>query len=168
MKNDLLHLGFLVVFLIGAGIYFLNPNKERVLPYHPIDVGGGSITVADQESLNTVTLSADLTAPGFITIHEALGRSPADIIGTSEYLEAGEHNDLVIHLDEEMLPGFMYITLLHADDGDKSYETMKDLPVKVNEEVVRPDFVAEPEAAHLVIPGSDEATNMPNVNENAK
>ncbi|PIQ67266.1 hypothetical protein COY25_00970 [Candidatus Uhrbacteria bacterium CG_4_10_14_0_2_um_filter_41_7] len=166
MKKDLLYLLGIVGFLVAAGFFFLSSSNEKVLPYRPVDVGGGLITVSDQNTLNTVTLSASLAAPGFITIHEALGRSPADIIGTSEYLEAGEHSDIVINLEQEMLPGYMYITLLHADNGDKVYETMKDLPVKVNEEVVRPDFIAQPDAAHLVIPGSEEAQNMPNVNEN--
>jgi len=36
---------------------------------------------------------------------------------------------------------------LHADNGDGAYVTEDDLPVKVNEQVVRPDFVAMPEVA---------------------
>jgi hypothetical protein len=145
-------IGFIFVFVILAGLYFAFSEPVSEISYHPIDVGGGAITVEDQDQTDRVYLSAELVAPGFITIHNSMSGAPAAIIGTSDFLEAGSYTDLEIVLREEMIPGYRYITLLHADNGDEFYVTDDDLPVMVNEIVVRPDFVAIPEAVEILPP----------------
>lgn len=165
MKKDyLLLLGvFAVIVVLGAYVLFAQPASD--LEYRPIDVGGGSITVENQpDDLAIVTLDAELAAPGWITIHESLASAPAAIIGTSVYMEAGVYDDFVIQLAEPMNPGFRYITLLHADNGDKEFVVLDDLPVEVNGTVVRPDFVAgkEPgdDSTIVDIPGTDETIEL--------
>ena len=147
MKRDIGFILLLIILLFGLGAFFFLAPTAPELAYVPVDVGGGSITVVDQDQLAFVKLNAELAAPGFITIHESLSGAPANILGTSTYFEAGTYTDLVIDLETPMTPGFVYITLLHADNGDGAYVTEDDLPVKVNEQVVRPDFVAMPEVA---------------------
>ena len=154
MKKDLIGLIVLILVLIVFGAFFWFAPKASEIAYVPIDVAYGSITVQDQNDLARVTLDAELSEAGWITIHESMSGAPAAIIGTSEYLPAGVYNDFVIELEEEMLPGFLYITLLHVDDGDKKYVTVEDLPARVNGEVVRPSFTAVPEAVTIPEPGS--------------
>jgi hypothetical protein len=149
-ENILIGIVFLFVLFLGLYLAFSDPVAE--ISYHPIDVGGGSITVEDQDQLDRVFLSAELVAPGFITIHESMGGAPAAIIATSDYLEVGMYEELELVLDIQMTPGYRYITLLHADNGDTVYVTNDDLPVMVNEEVIRPDFVAIPSAVEILPP----------------
>lgn len=149
-ENILIGSVFILVLLLGLYFAFSEPVSE--ISYHPIDVGGGAITVEDQNQLDVVYVSAELVAPGFITIHESMSGAPAAIIGTSEYLETGRYEELEIQLETEMMPGFRYITLLHADNGDTIYVTNDDLPVMVDEVVVRPDFVAIPSAVTIPDP----------------
>lgn len=157
MKKDILLLVMVVIVLGALGAFYLLAPKADSLGYRPVDVGGGSITVANQPDLNAVTLDAELAAPGWITIHENMSGAPAAIIGTSAYLEAGTYNDLVIPLTVEMLPGALYTTLLHIDSGDKRFVAKEDYPVMTNGVVVRPDFTAGEEEGDIVdIPGTDE------------
>jgi len=128
-----------VVLLIGAFLFFVT---AKPLPYAPVDVGGGSIIVSDQVAGSLVQLNTTLAAPGFITIHEAMGEAPGKVLGVSDYLETGSYGGINIVLSELMTPGLTYIALLHADDGDGHFDIQKNMPVSVNGEVVRPDFVA--------------------------
>ena len=123
-----------------------NLRINRFSPFG-LKLNTGSIVVEDQDVIDTVTLNTELTEPGWITIHFSMSGAPAEVVGTSSYLEVGTYEDLVIALDDEMQPGWRYIALLHVDDGDQQFDIQKDLPVSVNGEVVRPSFVAIPEAA---------------------
>ena len=125
-----------------AFIFWLAPEAPE-LSYAPIDVGGGSIAVPAQTNTNTVTFSADLKKAGFVTIHESVGPAPGEIIGTSSYLPEGETVDAIIPLSTAMVPGLTYVALLHVDDGDGVYDTLKDMPVKTDGSVVRVDFKTE-------------------------
>lgn len=142
MKKDFITLAVVIIFVVLLGLFFALSPRAPELSYLPVEVEGGSITVTDQEQLEYVRLSAELSEPGFITIHQSMSDAPAAVIGTSRYLEAGVHDDLVITLSEEMLPGYKYITLLHVDNGDGYFVMEEDLPTAVNGEVVRPDFIA--------------------------
>ena len=136
-----------VIVIVLLGAYFLLSKPAPELTYKPVELPGGSIVVEDQDVIDTVTLNTELTEPGWITIHFSMSGAPAEVVGTSSYLEVGTYEDLVIALDDEMQPGWRYIALLHVDDGDQQFDIQKDLPVSVNGEVVRPSFVAIPEAA---------------------
>lgn len=132
----------LVAFLLY--VFFFAPPAEEVI-YAPVDVGGGEITVQNQYDLNRVTLGAEFAAPGFISIHESLSGAPAQVIGSTELMEPGQYDSIEILLDQPMLPGYRYITLMTADDGDGVFEPGIDLPVEFDGAVVRPDFIAQPE-----------------------
>ena len=154
MKNDILGLSGLILVLAALGLYFLFAPKAAPFVYAPIDVSSGFITVQDQDDVNAVTLDAELGEAGWITVHESLSNAPAAIVGTSAYMPAGTYKDFTIELDEPMLPGFFYITLLHKDNGDQVYVTNDDLPARVNGEVVRSGFTAVPEAVTIPEPDS--------------
>jgi hypothetical protein len=159
MKNDIVLLFVFLLLILGLGSFFVFAPKASEITYKPVDVGGGSIIVENQEQYDSVILDAELAAPGWITIHESLSGAPAAVIGTSKYLEVGLHQNLSILLTESMFPGYKYITLLHVDNGDGVFIGEEDYPVKVNEEVVRPDFIAiGPEGNERIvdIPGTDQ------------
>lgn len=144
----------LIVVLFALGAFFLLAPKAPEVAYVPIDVDYGSIAVEDQDDVSVVTLDAELARAGWITIHESMSNAPAAIVGTSKYLEAGVHEGLEIGLTEDMKPGFLYITLMHVDNGDRAYVTNDDLPARVNGEVVRPSFTAVPSAVTIPEPNS--------------
>ena len=142
-----------VVLLAVLGGYFVFSEPAPEITYKPVELSGGSITVEDQPQTDSVMLSTELVEPGWITIHFSMSGAPAQVVGTSPYLEAGVYEDLVIPLDEEMLAGWRYIALLHVDNGDQRFVIEDDLPVSVGGEVVRPDFVAVPEEATTEVTG---------------
>jgi len=155
-NSDLIFPIAVLLFVLIAGIALVKaPKTAPTSGYVPVDVGGGSIIVEDQESLDKVILSAELVEAGFVTIHESMGAAPARIVGISEYLPIGNHENVVIDLDIPMKGGYKYITILHVDNGDHVYVTNDDLPVMVDGAVVRPDFMAQPEKESIPIPGTD-------------
>ncbi len=149
-KGDLFGLIFLGGGILILGTFFLFADDASRLLYAPVDVGGGSISVPEgQQSMSTVTVVATLVRSGFITLHQSVGPAPGPIIGTSQLLNEGSQT-VVIPLSESMTPGLTYIALLHVDDGDGVFEAREDMPVKVNETVVRVDFKASGES--ILIP----------------
>ncbi|MBU1126108.1 MAG: hypothetical protein ABH826_01795 [Patescibacteria group bacterium] len=152
MKNDYI---WILILLVALGLFgallFSSPDAPE-LGYYPVDVGGGSITIEDQNQLQFVDFDAELVAPGFITIHKTITEAPAEIIGVTEYLEPGVYQGLKVFLNEEMAPGYKYAAILHVDDGDGVFVVDLDFPVMTNGEVVRPYFLAIPEAERILEP----------------
>lgn len=142
MQKDYLRILGVVVVLGALLAYMRFANEAPRLEYKPVELEFASITVEDQPEFDVVVLDAELSAPGWITIHFSMSGAPAEVVGTSDYLEAGTYDDLAIQLSQDMLPGWTYIALLHIDNGDQSFDINEDLPVSVNGEVVRPDFLA--------------------------
>lgn len=146
MKNNQVVLLIVSIFLLIIFGYFLFGAEEAdELAYRPIDVGGGAIMVENQVDMNRVVLDVEVVEPGFVSIHESMSGAPARLIGNSGLLEPGFHEGVEIILNTPMIPGFRYITLLTVDNGNGVFELGVDLPVMVDGEVVRPDFVATPE-----------------------
>jgi hypothetical protein len=140
MKSDYIVLGGAVATILLFGAIFFYAPEAEVVSFGPIDVGGGSITVEDQENQDVVTLDAELVVSGYITIHESMGQAPAALVGTSRYLEAGTHKGLMINLTEPMSLGSPYRTLLHVDNGDQIFVPEDDRAVKNGEETVKPSY----------------------------
>jgi hypothetical protein len=153
MKNDVLSVLGVIAILAVLGAYFMFSEVAPEIDYKPVELSGGSISVVDQDSTDVVTLDAELVEPGWITIHFSMSGAPAEVVGTSRYLEAGIYEAMTISLSEDMLPGWRYIALLHVDNGDGIFDIEKDLPVSVNGEVVRPSFVSFPDEATAEVTG---------------
>ena len=86
-----------------------------------------SVTMNDQPSSGTAVVidRVDLSEGGFVTVHDGTlldGATFDSVAGTSEYLEAGVHEDVVVTLDERLTSGQTLIAMPHMDtDGDESY-----------------------------------------------
>ncbi|WP_191907507.1 hypothetical protein [Haloarcula sp. CBA1131] len=87
-----------------------------------------TVTISDQESdgSEVVVDSAQLPEGGFIVIHDSTlldGGILSSVIGNSEYLEAGSHEDITITLDEPQDEDFAAIAMPHLDtNGNEAYD----------------------------------------------
>ncbi|EMA16262.1 DUF7282 domain-containing protein [Haloarcula marismortui] len=87
------------------------------------DAATASVSISDQESdgSEVVVDSAQLSAGGFIAVHA--GNASGDVVGSSEYLEAGSHEDITITLDEPMDEDFTAVAMPHLDtNGNEAYD----------------------------------------------
>ncbi|AEH37028.1 DUF7282 domain-containing protein [Halopiger xanaduensis] len=84
--------------------------------------GTASIEFPDQESdgASVVVDSVELSEGGFVAIYEgvAVDTDPDAVVGTSAYLEAGEHEDLEIALDEQLNESQALVAVVHHDTND--------------------------------------------------
>jgi len=87
-----------------------------------------TVSISDQESdgSEVVVDSAQLSEGGFIVIHDGSlleGEVAGSVVGNSEYLEAGSHEDVTITLDEPMDENFTAIAMPHLDtNGNEAYD----------------------------------------------
>lgn len=118
--------------------------KAPELAYAPVEHTGSDIVVESQPSGTlAVIASSHVKAGGFITVHESMSGAPAEIIGYSSLLPPGEHTDVLVRLNRDMLPGYRYIVLMMEDDGDGIYEPGIDRPVMSEGVVIKRDFVTQ-------------------------
>ena len=77
-----------------------------------------TVSISDQESdgSEVVVDSAQLSQGGFIAIH--VGNASGDVIGHSEYLEAGSHEDITVTLDTPQDGDFTAVAMPHLDTND--------------------------------------------------
>jgi len=88
-----------------------------------VEASTATVSISDQESVGSeVTVdSAQLSDGGFIVIHDGSlleGDVEGSVIGSSEYLEAGSHEDITVTLDEPMDENFTAIAMPHQDTND--------------------------------------------------
>ena len=87
------------------------------------DTETATVTFDDQDSDgNTVTVdSASLPDGGFVTIHDSTlldGDAIGSVVGTSEYLEPGDHEDVTVELDESIDGTQTLIAMPHMDTNE--------------------------------------------------
>lgn len=141
MKKDLLKLSIVIAVLILLGAFFMFAPKANH-DFGPVEVEIGAIEVEDQGSLSQVALKVENSEPGFVVVYEAMGEAPGEIIGISDYIDAGM-DELSIDLTSTMLPGLDYIVILHVDNGDERFDVQDDKAAMVGGETVRPGFTAQ-------------------------
>ncbi|MEK7632452.1 MAG: hypothetical protein AAB473_01525 [Patescibacteria group bacterium] len=145
MKKDDIFGGvilLIVIAAIGAFLYFAQSAPE--LSYGPVELAG-SVLSAAPKSTTEVTISGTLVKSGFVTIHQAMGTAPGEIVGTSDLIVAGIFTDVVVHLAKPMEYAGPYVALLHVDNGDGVFVVKDDMPVTSSGVSVRADFNSPPE-----------------------
>jgi len=91
-----------------------------------------SVSIADQptDGSSIVVDSVELSEGGFVTIHDGSlldGETFASVRGTSEYLEAGHHENVRVHLDDELSENATVIPMPHTDsNGNEMYDFVED------------------------------------------
>ncbi|EKD47075.1 MAG: hypothetical protein ACD_66C00236G0001 [uncultured bacterium] len=139
MKNDILGVIIIVILLAGFGL-FLAYSPQAEPAFGPVELSGGSIMVEDQVSEEEIFLAVELVEPGFVSVHEAMGDAPGAMVAASELLPAGSYDRLLLTPVAPLMPGQIYITILHMDDGDGLFDLKLDKAVSVDGAVVRPSF----------------------------
>lgn len=145
MKKDDIFGGvilFIVIAAIGLFLYFAKPAPE--LGYGPVELTGSTLQ-ATPNSTTEVTISGALVKAGFVTIHQAMGAAPGEIVGVSGVIAAGMLADTVVYLTKPMEYAGPYVALLHVDNGDGVFVVKDDMPVTSNGASVRTDFNSPPE-----------------------
>ncbi|WP_049916708.1 DUF7282 domain-containing protein [Halogeometricum pallidum] len=93
---------------------------------------GAAVSFAAQPSGGHTVVVENVTLPegGFVTIHDASvteGNVLGSVVGTSEYLDAGTHENVTVHLDEPPTESGAFVAMPHADsDGDRVYDFVAD------------------------------------------
>ena len=132
MKTIFILVIFIVAVGIGAAFLFPKETGEPGAVGDPagLIVGENAIYVAEQMPSKTVSVMVvRLEKPGFVVIHEDENAAPGKILGVSSLLMAGETKDsLQIALSRSTVDGETIYAMLHLDDGDKTFDAIKDNP----------------------------------------
>ena len=133
--------------IVGLLLYFMVlASKASELAYAPVEYTGSELVVRGQPSGNQVFVGPIVTkTTSFVTVHESLSGAPAQIIGVSAPLPPGEYDSIRIPLEHETLPGYRYIILLMADNGNGVFDAGVDEPVMSDGVVLKRDFVIDEE-----------------------
>ena len=67
---------------------------------------------------------------GFVIIYENTFEPTGELLAISKYLSAGEHIKVPLRLFREAKNGEVFTAMLHADDGDKTFDLSNDSPVR--------------------------------------
>ncbi|MFC7098814.1 DUF7282 domain-containing protein [Halobaculum marinum] len=80
-----------------------------------------SLDTQRSDGKTVVVDSVDLAEGGFVTIHDSTlfnGDALGSVVGTSEYLEAGSHEDVVVTLDSHVVQPETLVAMPHVDSND--------------------------------------------------
>lgn len=93
-------------------------------------VGGGSGIAADDQDAGVRARIAKvvLTGKAWIAIYEDKGGAPGKILGAQRF-PAGERSGAV-DLLRATAPGSVYYAVIHQDDGDAIFDSVKDAPAR--------------------------------------
>jgi PGF-CTERM protein len=104
---------------------------RQILGPPPSEEAEGSVEFADQASSGaTVTVdAASLSHGGYIAVYEAppSEAGPNDVIGTTPYLEFGDHSEIDVILDREPEDGETLYAVVHRDE--RPYEEVDAGPI---------------------------------------
>ncbi|WP_254530949.1 DUF7282 domain-containing protein [Natrinema gelatinilyticum] len=140
-----------------------NETNETQCPCQP-----AYVTFEDQttDGDTVVVQNVTLASPGFVTIHNSsllVGNTIGSVIGTSEYLEAGTHENVTITLDDPLEEDETLIAMPHRDTNqNQTYdfvetEGLEDGPfLTADGEPVTDDAVVTVETAADEEPVDDE------------
>jgi PGF-CTERM protein len=106
---------------------YATDGGDLVMDDGNVTVSAGVAFEGQPSDGTTVTVErVDLSEGGFVTVHDASlagGATFDSVRGTSEYLEAGVHEDVQIELDKPLRETNRLLAMPHADsDGDETYD----------------------------------------------
>lgn len=122
----------IVVFATKGGYKAPTTQQPTVQTPTPPAVLSNSVSVSDQTAGQAVTIeTVNLKESGYVVIHEDAKGSPGKVIGNSDALNTGSHNNLSVNLTRTAKEGEVLYAMLHSDDGDGTYGFPdEDLPIK--------------------------------------
>lgn len=137
---------FLFILIVLIGVYMFFSSDEAVAPVEDTPSGETerSIMESDEmiDDINFISASAVsgseiviaesviLQSPGYVVIHLDDEGRPGAVVGNSELLDEGQHENVDVEIVSELAEGEIIYAMLHRDDGDGEYEFPgDDLPV---------------------------------------
>lgn len=122
MNKSQVVVGIVIAILIAGGAFWYL-NKEAAVVR-----GEDAVLLQDQPADEEVIVSyARLSKPGYVVVYETNANGDRETVGQSEYLEAGEHRNVVVTRSQARTgnPGSLSAVVV-ADDGDGSYDAAGD------------------------------------------
>jgi hypothetical protein len=129
--------GFFIAWLVFGGSGTANDaagkNEDTASPltentFVPFS-GTASITAVNQKPGRTASVSsAETDKESWIAIHEDREGKPGNILGAKK-IGVGATQNIEVSLLREMKDGGTYYAMLHAEDGDGSFDYKKDTPL---------------------------------------
>lgn len=134
--NGKVIVGILAVVVIALGAYFLlsgddtdynNDTWEDTTQQDTNDTAQNEVVIRGNEAGDTVVVErARLSKDGFVVIYTFDSESNTEVVGTSRFLSAGTHTDVIIELDGSVAANETVVAILHEDDGDESFDAETD------------------------------------------
>lgn len=88
-----------------------------------------TLLASDQSLGEKISIrQATLVRSGFVVVMGVESGVPKGILGVSDYLAAGVHENIVVVLDKPTLSQQTIRLLVYADDGNKKFSSSRDMP----------------------------------------
>lgn len=125
MKKRFSTLYAILGFMVLAGLFilyqypqwYISSDQSELLKRARLELG-------DQVAGQTVTITyATLPFAGFVVVRNNMGDKPGDIIGVSNYLEAGRYKSVSVKLTTPTMTGQTLIAGIVTDDGNRRLDT---------------------------------------------
>lgn len=108
----------------------LEPSATSTPSSSPLWAEPNGVAVANQRPGRAVIISAlILQNDGWVVVHASDSGLAGRIIGET-FLKAGEYSQVKVNLREDTQDGRSYFAMLHLDDGDATFDSTEDTPVK--------------------------------------
>jgi hypothetical protein len=132
--NKKISLILIIILVVGFVIFRSKTNNDQAPTNSNNSTAGmrvedNAIYVQEQKpGKELIANMAVLKKPGFIVIHQDNNGVPGAIIGISQYLTEGEHDNVKIILNTSTMDKQTIYAMLHEDNGDKIFSET-DTPV---------------------------------------
>lgn len=134
--NGKVIVGIVAVVVIALGAYFLlsgddagynNTGDNDTAQQDTNDTAQNDVVIRGNEAGDTVVVErAQLASNGFVVIYVMDSAGNTEVVGTSRFLSAGTHTDVIIELDESVAADATLVAVLHEDNGDESFDSETD------------------------------------------
>lgn len=124
----------LAILLVIGGIVYLNSFGDKSTDTTASASGRDELVVLQQDARASVKIErAVLSKDGYVVIRGSDGRRIGQVIEISQYLEAGEHENITIGLGDfyAYSETDQLIAMIYYDDSDKSFNDL-DQPVNAS------------------------------------
>lgn len=131
MKSKTIVAALLAVLIVGVVAYVLYLTSGNGVIESSVSQVAEQLIVSPQDAQTSVTVNrATLAQGGYVVVRGGDGRRVGQVIEISQYLEAGEHEDIPIELGDfyTYKETDQLIAMIYQDDGDKLFSEL-DQPV---------------------------------------
>lgn len=147
MRNLYAIIGLIVIILVII-VFSIVRNKLPQLP-KPGSTPTPTVVAENQPAVSVskhtpartaVVDSVILSKPGFAVVHEDNNGQPGAVLGSSDLLTAGRHDNVIVPLSRKTNDGEILLVVVHDDNGDGKFDASSDQPTSNNGQVVMKNF----------------------------